>query len=113
MANLRKGQFTSFASVESKLLAQKISRQIPGSVVIAKAGKYHVIKGKKIATNPKHRTVRKSNPRRTLIYQKITRVEGTKGAGSHFAGQRFFHNFKKPYPKMYGLPDGSLLITSK
>jgi hypothetical protein len=56
---------------------------------------------------------RKTNPSRVLIYKAITRIEGTKGKDSQFPGQKFFHNFKRPYPKMYGLPDGSLLISSK
>jgi hypothetical protein len=62
---------------------------------------------------PKKNTKRKSNPGAVLIYEQITRIEGTKGKDSSYAGQKFFHNFKKPYPIMLGLPDGSLLIKSK
>ena len=64
------------------------------------------------AKNSKRVTIakKKSNPRAVLIYKSITRVEGTKGPDSMYPGEKFFHNFKRPYPKMYGLPDGSLLI---
>ena len=48
-----------------------------------------------------------------LIYESITRIEGTKGRKSQYPNEKFFHNFKRPYPRMYGLQDGSLLIVSK
>ena len=44
------------------------------------------------------------------IYDKITRIEGTKGKNSAYPGQRFFHNFKRPYPSMYGTPDRKTLV---
>ena len=44
------------------------------------------------------------------IYDKITRIEGTKGKSSAYPGQKFFHNFKRPYPAMYGTPDRKALI---
>jgi hypothetical protein len=55
---------------------------------------------------------RKTNPGKgtILIYDKVTRIEATKGRSSLYPGQKFYHKFKRPYPKMYGLPDGSLLI---
>jgi len=53
---------------------------------------------------------RKSNPHMVKIYDKITRIEGQKGQDSAFPGQKFFHNFKKPYPAMYGTPDRKKLI---
>jgi hypothetical protein len=56
---------------------------------------------------------RKSNPRGVVIYKSITRIEGTKGQDSHYPGQKFYHNFKRPYPEMVGLPDGSLLIRKR
>ena len=46
----------------------------------------------------------------TLIYAKVTRIEATKGQDSQYPGEKFFHNFKRPYPAMYGLKDGSILI---
>src|SRR5215831_2821175 len=59
-------------------------------------------------------TARTRNPgKAVLIYKDITRIEGTKGRDSAFPGQKFFHNFKRPYPSMFGLPDGSLLIRGK
>jgi len=54
-----------------------------------------------------------SNPPRTRIYRDVTRIEATKGDDSEYPGQKFFHNFKRPYPSMYGLKDGSLSIKSK
>lgn len=44
------------------------------------------------------------------IYDKITRIEGTKGKNSLYPGQRFFHNFKRPYPAMYGTKDRKTLV---
>lgn len=62
-------------------------------------------------TTPK--TFRKSNPRMVKIYDKITRIEGQKGKDSNFPGEKFFHNFSKPYPAMYGTPDRKTLIIKK
>lgn len=54
---------------------------------------------------------RKANPRGyTLIYRDITRIEGTKGKSSLYPGQKFYHDFEKPYPSMYGTPDRKKLI---
>ena len=64
----------------------------------------------KVSSRVRARSDGHENPRGTLIYEKVTRIEGTKGRKSLYPGQKFFHNFKRPYPKMYGLPDGSLLI---
>jgi hypothetical protein len=111
--------FTFHGSFTSKILAAKRERQTPGSFIVEKDGRYYVLKPKRIKSinpsRPARRRTRggKTNPRGVLIYEKITRVEGTKGKNSRYPGERFFHNFKKPYPKMFGLPDGSLLITSK
>jgi hypothetical protein len=121
-----KGGITFHGSFTSQLLARKKESQIPGSFIIKRGDRYYVLKPK---TTPRSNssTTRKrvrhkkgvqtasrrhANPG-TLIYDKITRIEGTKGKGSNFAGQKFFHNFKRPYPQMWGLPDGSLLIKSK
>ena len=55
--------------------------------------------------------IQRANPKGlVLIYEKITRIEGTKGKSSLYPGQRFFHNFKRPYPKMYGTPDRKVLV---
>jgi hypothetical protein len=66
------------------------------------------------ASNKPKKVSRKPNPGvgkgTILIYDKVTRIEATKGRSSLYPGQRFYHKFKRPYPKMYGLPDGSLLI---
>jgi hypothetical protein len=105
--------FTFHGSYESKILAARKEREIPGSFIIKRDGRYYVLKPKKVRSVNATPRIKKSNPSRTLIYEKITRVEGTKGKASHFSGQRFFHNFKKPYPKMFGLPNGDLLITSR
>jgi hypothetical protein len=112
--------FTFHGAFTSKILAAKRERATPGSFIVEKDGRYYVLKPKRIkSVNPSRparrrvRRTRQTNPRGVLIYEKITRVEGTKGKNSKYPGERFFHNFKKPYPKMFGLPDGSLLITSK
>ncbi len=65
--------------------------------------------------SPKSKTKTPSaNPRGLVkIYDKITRIEGQKGSASQFAGQKFFHNFTKPYPAMYGTPDKKTLIIRK
>jgi hypothetical protein len=63
-----------------------------------------------------HRFAKKTGPRcknpkgLTLIYKSITRVEGTKGTNSSFPGGRFYHNFKRPYPSMYGSTDRKTLV---
>lgn len=64
-----------------------------------------------IVTRPKPK--RKSNPHMVKIYDKITRIEGQKGSDSKFPGERFYHNFSKPYPAMYGTPDRKTLIIKK
>lgn len=96
--------FTFHGSFTSKLAAKKKEARTPGSFIETQGGRYYVLKPKR---------VRSANPRGVVIYHAITRIEGTKGPGSRYAGQKFFHNFKKPYPVMIGLPDRSLLIKSK
>ena len=48
----------------------------------------------------------------TEIYGKILAIEAQKGDKSTFPGERFRHNFK-PGSKIFGLPDGSILIKGK
>jgi hypothetical protein len=61
--------------------------------------------------NPRKKKV-KSNPGQE-IYRDITYIEGTKGPDSQYPGQKFYHRFKKPYPRMIAGKDGSLIIRSK
>ena len=70
-----------------------------------------------VETGEKHS--RKSNPGKpVLIYQNVDRIYATKKQ-SHIcddeckkSGHRYFHDFKSK-PRMYGLPNGDLLITSR
>jgi hypothetical protein len=105
--------FTFHGSFTSKLAAKRKEAQIPGSFIAEKSGRYYLLKPKRIRSNPKRVTRSKRSNPHVVIYKDITRIEGTKGNDSEYAGQKFFHNFKKPYPVMIGLPDGSLLIKSK
>lgn len=58
----------------------------------------------------------RSNPRgvpagAVKIYDRIEQIKATKGAGSLYPGEGFYHNFKGASKgKIYGLRDGSLLI---
>jgi hypothetical protein len=62
---------------------------------------------------------KQANPRKpVLVYGAIGRIEGTK-TQKHICdskcksyGHRYYHNFSSK-PRMYGLPDGSLLITKR
>lgn len=127
-------QYTFHGKFKSKILAARKEREIPGSFILRKGEYYFVLKPKrnpfrlgsrrvrpvksmrspirgrrKVTYRKKSVALRHTNPG-TLIYSHITRIEGTKGKGSAFPGQKFFHKFHRPYPAMYGLKDGSLLI---
>lgn len=47
-----------------------------------------------------------------LIYDKVKAVMAVKGKKSRFPGQLFKHDFKES-PRMFGLPNGDILITSR
>lgn len=47
------------------------------------------------------------------IYAKVTRIEAQKGNTGKFPGEKFFHNFKPPYPSMYGTADRKKLIIKR
>jgi hypothetical protein len=109
--------FTFHGAFSSKILAKRREKEIPGSFIVEKDNRFYILKPKRLspvrATNSKGRS---RNPKSgwTLIYDKITRIEGTKGSDSLYPGQKFFHNFKKPYPSMYGSSDKKkLLITNE
>jgi hypothetical protein len=128
--------YTFHGKFQSKILAARKEREIPGSFIIRKGQYYFVLKPKKNPFRLGSRRIRQvksmhspihgrrkvtyrtkkaalrvasRNPG-TLIYAQITRIEGTKGKGSQYPGQKFYHRFSRPYPAMYGLKDGSLLI---
>ena len=128
--------YTYHGKFKSKILAARREREIPGSFILRKGEYYFVLKPRKNPFRLGSRRVRPVKSMRspvhgrrkttyrtkkaalrvaqrnpgTLIYDKITRIEGTKGKSSQYPGQKFFHRFKRPYPAMYGLKDGSLLI---
>lgn len=64
-----------------------------------------------IYNRPK-RALRRNQPKGTLLYNSVLEVRARKDYHPQYKGQRFFHRFKNPYPKVYGLPNGDLLITS-
>lgn len=107
--------FTFHGSYESKILAARKERDTPGSFVIKRGSRYYVLKPKGISRRANRvrptGNSRSVNPKGwTLIYPTVTRIEATKGAKSLYPNQKFFHNFKRPYPAMYGSPDGKLIL---
>jgi hypothetical protein len=113
---ISRGGFTFHGSFTSKILAARREKETPGSFIHEKDGRYYVLKPKsnaKINSSIRVNRNRHTNPKEVRIYQDITRIEGTKGKESIYPGEKFFHNFKKPFPEMIGLPDGSLLIRPK
>jgi hypothetical protein len=77
-----------------------------GDFTIVREGNKPIGKGKKAKSNP---------DKPVLIYGNVRRIEAVKSqdhicdAECKSVGHRYFHNFTSK-PKMYGLPDGSLLI---
>jgi hypothetical protein len=45
-----------------------------------------------------------------LIYDDIEEIKATKGRSSNWPGEKFIHKFKKSGSKIYGLPNGQLLV---
>ena len=72
--------------------------------------------------NPPARVIRKASTRvrrgklpkgRVLIYDRTLAIEAVKSKGSHFAKEKFRHDFTRKGSKVYGLPSGDLLIRGK
>jgi hypothetical protein len=45
-----------------------------------------------------------------LIYDDIEEIKATKGKNSNWPGEKFVHKFEKRKSKIYGLPNGNLLV---
>lgn len=98
-------------SRERKLLPKERAELRTASQVIRHSQRKTAAHNKVPRSSRTRHALRKKNPNKmVLIYDHVTRIEATKGTRSLYPKQKFFHNFKRPYPKMYGLPDGSLLI---
>lgn len=48
-----------------------------------------------------------------LIYDNIEEIKASKGRGSNWPGEKFVHKFKGRGSKIYGLPNGQLLVIGK
>lgn len=46
-----------------------------------------------------------------LIYDDLEEIKATKGKKSYWPNEKFVHKFSKRGSKVYGLPNGQLLIT--
>lgn len=47
-----------------------------------------------------------------LIYDDIEEIKATKGSKSNWPGEKFVHKFVKRGSKIYGLPNGNLLVVA-
>lgn len=69
------------------------------------SSKIKSVKRKRISNNPSVKGA-------TEIYSNIMAIEAKKGSHSNYPNEHFRHDFK-PGSKIYGLPDGSILIKGK
>jgi hypothetical protein len=112
MENPGKGRgFLFFGSFTSKLAARRKEANVPGAFIREKHGRYYVLKARQTTTR------RVSNPKKLVtIYGRVLKVEAQK-IGPHRncdaeckrCDHKYVHDFKVG-AKMYGLPDGSILI---
>jgi len=103
--------FTFHGSFTSKLLAQKKERQTPGSFIEERGGRYYVLKPKKIRSNQPRSGVKIYG--RCLRIEAVKTVNHTYGGKPTGAGQHYFHDFTAKNAKIYGLPNGDLLISTR
>jgi hypothetical protein len=118
--------FTFHGGFNSKILAARREKEIPGSFIVIRDGRYYVLKPKKVrSANPSRRRTKgrmptprisryshlrvNRNPKgKTLIYGRVLKIFARKTSGP-FKGQDFVHTFKAG-AKMWGMPDGSIRI---
>lgn len=112
IGNPGKELFHVFGKSRSKIAAAKLAARHPGSRVFAPGdGSYYVIKKRTAKRN-----VPKKNHGPVKIYDQLLRIEAQKmhphtyGGKPSRGGQKYFHDFHTKKVKVYGLPDGSLLI---
>src|SRR5262245_16246787 len=111
--------FTFHGSFTSKILARRKEKEIPGSFIEERDGRYYVLKPRKIPTSTFYepRAGAKNPPKGAVkIYGRCLRIEAVKlrshlyGGKSTRGDQKYFHDFTTKHAMIYGLPDGSLLI---
>lgn len=101
--------FTFHGSFSSKELAEKREREIPGSFIHSKAGRYYVLVPRKMKRNPLKKLVR--------IYIRVLRIEAQKPDGHNNCDaeckeckHRYFHDFRKSNVAMLGLNPGDVFV---
>lgn len=111
--------FTYHGSTGSLLQARKLSKKIPGSFIhTTPEGRYYILKPKKTRNHALGvRSARNPNMQgAVLIYERCLRIEAVKmrkhqyGGKESPAGQKYFHDFTTKNARIYGLPNGDLLI---